>query len=979
MYCTVWDGIDAEIPYEKSEMHRDIRTLHLFRIVVVLFGLALANFNASCDGAHKPTSDKDTPIPTQPPITASGSISGVVWHDLCMNFAQADKPQTGCVAFGDAGGYVGNGILEEGEPRIGSVQVFLGEGSCPAKTISLTRTTADGKFVFSDVTPGVYCVSVDASNHQPGVWTYPEMTSGTGAGLITITLGSGEIKENVNFGWDYLMLPATPTPKPGDAPIPSPSCTDKATFIKDVTIPDGTHLPPEATFDKVWRIENSGSCTWTSDYSLVFVSGYSLGGPDNVPLLGDVPPGSLVDIAVSLEAPKYPGVYKGYWMFLNPDNILFGVGDDARNPFFVKINTGPKPAPEITEWRGDYYDNRRLEGDPVLVRNDEEIDFKWEYEAPADEVPADDFSVRWTREFPFDAGIYRFSLRFDDGARLVVDDQLVIDEWEDGSERTAIVDLWMSKGEHDVEVDFYEHRSYARMNLSIQELTDPSYEGWRGEFWFSRQLTSKWALIRGDEKIDFDWGEGSPTLGIPSNNFSVRWDRWVDFEPGVYRFFAQADDGIRIYVDGGLIINEWHDSSGSKVYTAEVTLTGPHELEIEYYEHGGGAKVSFYWRKESPLNEPPAALDDTFSVDEDVVLKVAAPGVLDNDIDLDLDPLSAVLESGPNYGDVSLNADGSFTYSPYLDFYGMDSFTYRASDGSAVSDTAWVEITVNPIDDKPIAVDDTVETQEDISIEIDVLGNDTGLGDSPINVIIAGVPLEGTVEIDDQSIKYTPNANFNGTDSFSYTVRDVDDDSSTATVSVVVDAVNDPPDALDDVYSVDEDSVLDVGSLGVLDNDDDLEGDVLTAVLESGVTNGSLALQGDGSFTYTPAPEFSGTDSFTYRASDGNETSSVAIVTITINPINDMPGAVNDDVELESVVPVLIDVLGNDDGLGDAPIIVTVTNQPGFGVADVVDNQIQYTPGEGYEGLDSFSYSVTDVNEDSSTATVTVILTSGIH
>jgi VCBS repeat-containing protein len=960
-------------------MHRDLQISHLSRFVVVLLGLAVANFITSCDGPREPTPDESTPILTQPPVVTSGSISGVVWHDLCMNLTQTDKAQPGCIAVGDAGGYVANGIQEEGEPGIGSMQVFLGEGGCPSKTLSLTTTTADGRFVFSDVTPGVYCVSVDVSNHQPGVWTYPEMTSGTGAGLIMITLGSGEIRENVNFGWDYLMLPATPTPEPGDAPIPSPSCTDKASFIKDVTIPDGTHLPPEETFEKVWRIENSGSCTWTSEYSLVFVSGYSLGGPDYVPLLGDVPPGSIVDIAVGLEAPKYSGVYKGYWMLLNPDNILFGIGDDARNPFFVKISTGPKPAPEITAWRGDYYDNRKLEGDPVLVRNDEEINFKWEYETPADDVPADNFSVRWTRELTFDAGIHRFSLRFDDGARLIVDGQLVIDEWEDGSERMVGVDLWMSKGEHDLEVDFYEHSSYARVNLNIQKLTSPSYEGWRGEFWFSRQLTSQWALIRGDEKIDFDWGEGSPTLGIPSNNFSVRWDRWVDFEPGVYRFFAQADDGIRIYVDGGLIINEWHDSSGSKVYSAELTLTGSHELEIEYYEHGGSAKVTFYWRKESPLNEPPGALVDAYNVDEDVVLNVTAPGVLENDIDVDQDPLSAVLESEPNHGDVTLNEDGSFTYSPYLDFYGTDSFTYRASDGSAVSGAASVEITVNPIDDQPVAVEDNVETHEDTPVEIDVLGNDTGLGDTPISVIIADLPLEGTVEVLDHNIKYTPGANFNGTNSFSYAVIDADNDSATATVAVMVDAVNDPPEALDDNYSVDEDSILDVESPGVLDNDSDLEGDILTAVLESGVTGGSLTLNGDGSFTYVPASDFNGTDSFTYKANDGSESSSVAIVTITVNPINDMPAAMTDNVELEGIVPVLIDVLGNDDGLGDAPIIVAVMIQPGFGVAEVVDNQIQYTPGDGFEGLDSFSYSVTDADEDSSTATVTVISAMGVH
>jgi VCBS repeat-containing protein len=867
-----------------------------------------------------------------------------------------------------------NGVREEGEPGIGSVKVLLGEGVCPSRDLAITTTEPDGKFTFLAVAPGVYCVSVDTSDHQPGIWTSPDVTR---VGSLTITLGAGESKNEVYFGWDYLMLPPTATPEPEATPIPTPSCTDKASFIMDVTIPDETYLPPEEDFEKIWRIENIGTCTWTSEYSLVLISGYYLGGPYSAPMLGDVPPGSVVDLSVDLTVPKYPGLYKSYWMLYSPENVLFGVGDDANTPFLVSIKTGPKPTPEITEWRGDYYDNRKLEGDPVLVRNDEEIDFNWKKEAPADEVPADNFSARWTRELAFDAGIYRFRLRFDDGVRLLVDDQLVIDEWEDGSDRVTGVDLLMAKGNHDVEVVFYDRGSYARVSLNILKLTNPSYAGWKGEYWFNPQFGSAWAFIRSDQEIDFDWGGGSPMLGIPGNDFSVRWSRLVDFEPGVYRFFAQADDGIRIYVDGGLIINQWHDSEGSQIYTAELTLTGSHEVGVEYYEHGGNALITFYWTKASPLNEPPSAVNDAYSVDEDGALNTTAPGVLDNDIDLDQDPLTAVLEAGASNGDVTLNEDGSFTYTPNTDFYGTDSFTYRASDGTAVSGVGSVAITVNSVDDLPAAVDDNAATQEDTLVEIAVLGNDTGLGDTPISVTITDPPSEGTAEVLDHTIQYTPGSNFNGTDSFSYTVTDANADSSTATVTVSVSAANDPPEALDNSYSVDEDGELIVVSPGVLGNDSDVEGGSLTAVLENGVGNGSLTLNADGSFTYTPTADFNGADSFTYKANDGSESSSVATVTIDVNPINDTPTAVDDSVTLEEVAPVNIDVLGNDTGLGDAPITIDVTAQPGFGTAVVLDGQIQYSPGEGYEGSDSFTYRVTDANAESSTATVTVTSAGG--
>jgi VCBS repeat-containing protein len=556
-----------------------------------------------------------------------------------------------------------------------------------------------------------------------------------------------------------------------------------------VTFPDGTYIAPEEAFEKVWRIENTGTCPWTTDYHFVFISGYSMGGSAAVPLLGDIPPGSVVDLSIDLKAPSVNGLYKGYWMLRNPQNVLFGVGEEANTPLWAHVNVGPKPTPEITDWLGEYFDNRDLDDDPVLVRNDEVIDFNWRSGSPGEEIPADNFSARWTREVEFEEGIYHFRVRMDDGARLYVDDQLAVDGWEDGTNRVLTVDLAMSEGEHDLRLEYYEHAGEARTSLRWEKPEDPTYAEWKGEYWFTPDLDSEWALVRNDQEINFNWGDESPAAGFPSDDFSVRWMRRLEFEPGKYRFYARSDDGIRVFLDGIRIIDEWHQSGGTEVYTVDRTLAGSYLLRVEYYEHEGSAKVEFWWEKVGSLSDPPAAVDDAYSVNEDGTLQVTAPGVLGNDFDVDGDPLTAVLESGVSNGTLTLNADGSFTYTPDPDFNGTVSFTYRVSDGSSDSNVATVTITVDSIDDEPIALDDSVTLEGDEPVDIEVLANDTGLGDGPVVLTIETLPVYGEVEVVDNHIRYTPNMPLEGTDIFTYTVTDADGDFSTATVTVVSEGV----------------------------------------------------------------------------------------------------------------------------------------------------------------------------------------------
>lgn len=258
------------------------------------------------------------------------------------------------------------------------------------------------------------------------------------------------------------------------------------------------------------------------------------------------------------------------------------------------------------DWRGEYWPNRWLDGRPALVRNDRTVDFNWGLGAPDVSLPADNFSARWSRVVDLEAATYRFHVIVDDGARLWVDDQLLVDEWRDGGEREVTADLSLAQGRHTVLVEYYEHTGYARIRVWWEKIGAATYPDWKGEYWANRELRGSPALTRNDMTIDFYWGAAAPAPGLPADNFSVRWSRRVTFSDGLYRFYAQADDGIRFYVDGALVLDAWRDSGGEEVHMVDLYLSGSHRLTVEYYEHTGIAWVVFGWGRieEQPTPTP---------------------------------------------------------------------------------------------------------------------------------------------------------------------------------------------------------------------------------------------------------------------------------------------------------------------------------------------------------------------------------------
>ncbi|MBN1484598.1 MAG: hypothetical protein JXA37_07740 [Chloroflexia bacterium] len=261
----------------------------------------------------------------------------------------------------------------------------------------------------------------------------------------------------------------------------------------------------------------------------------------------------------------------------------------------------PLSGQEFPDWQGAYYANAMLEGGPVLLRNDKVLDFNWGGSSPdAALLPADDFSVRWTRQAHFDAAAYRFHAVVDGGLFLWVGEQQVLDHWGNGSSRHVIGEISLARGEYPLKVEYFEGGGTAQAQIwwekvQTQYYPDPSFADWKGSYWSNMEMRGSPTLVRNDGSIDFNWGTGAPAPGLPADQFSVRWDRELDFESGLYVFYAQGDNGLRVYLDGALLIDGWY-SNGQEVLAADRVLRGKHQLTVEYYENGGPAQVRFYWQ-----------------------------------------------------------------------------------------------------------------------------------------------------------------------------------------------------------------------------------------------------------------------------------------------------------------------------------------------------------------------------------------------
>ncbi len=279
-------------------------------------------------------------------------------------------------------------------------------------------------------------------------------------------------------------------------------------------------------------------------------------------------------------------------------------------------------------WLGEYFDNIALTGPAYTSRDDEEINFDWAWGPPAGGMPTNSFSVRWTGEFDFDAGSYRFYARVDDGVRVYVDGERIINGWRDGGLRLYTADRALVDGDHEIKVEFYDRIQVARIYFWWEKFSTatptpgptatpgpsptptpgpsptptptstpaPSI-GWFGQYYNNIELQDPPFATDYVPWIGAEWETGSPLPGMRNDYFSIRWTTTAYLEADAYLFCAMSDDGARIWVDGHRVLDEWHPNNGVAYCGEHEVATGDHEVKVEYYEEGGNALIYVWWRE----------------------------------------------------------------------------------------------------------------------------------------------------------------------------------------------------------------------------------------------------------------------------------------------------------------------------------------------------------------------------------------------
>ncbi len=278
---------------------------------------------------------------------------------------------------------------------------------------------------------------------------------------------------------------------------------------------------------------------------------------------------------------------------------------------------GVSRPPAFPQWKGEYFNNMNLAGAPSVVRNDAAINFNWGQGWPDTRISADHFSVRWTRTLFFNAGTFRLTARADDGIRVFVDNVLIIDEWHPATGQPYTADVTLATGNHTLRVEYFEDGGSASAFFTWARITGPTIPTptpggaiptpggsggggvWTACFWTNRNrdVTGQPTFCRFDPWIAFNWGTGSPDALISSDVFSARWTSSQTFQAGTYRFFALVDDGVRLYVDNQLVIDEWFEHNGVTLIGDATLSAGTHAVKVEYFEFGHTAQIYVWWEK----------------------------------------------------------------------------------------------------------------------------------------------------------------------------------------------------------------------------------------------------------------------------------------------------------------------------------------------------------------------------------------------
>ncbi|ELA7017172.1 tandem-95 repeat protein, partial [Vibrio parahaemolyticus] len=414
-------------------------------------------------------------------------------------------------------------------------------------------------------------------------------------------------------------------------------------------------------------------------------------------------------------------------------------------------------------------------------------------------------------------------------------------------------------------------------------------------------------------------------------------------------FSVSGNSNVLVSIENGIAtISPTADWNGSETLT--FTATDPSGESVSQTVNFTVAPVAdIVADKTTVVEDTPTIIkvlgNDTFEGDDKVV--------------------SLDTNNGPANGTVSVNPDGSVTYTPNDNYHGADSFTYIVTSGG-VSESTTVNVDVTPVNDAPVAKDDIATTQEDTAVTIDVLPNDTDIDGDTLRIDSASVPKEqGTVEVVNGKLVFTPAENFNGDAEITYTVTDgaLTDQ---ATVKVTVNAVNDTPVVESNIadQALAEDFTPYTIDLNTAFSDvDNVDGELTFSV--SGNSNIQVAIV-NGIATITPTADWNGSETLTFTATDPSGESISQTVNFTVAPVADI---VADKATVVEDTPTIIKVLGNDTFEGDGKVVSLDTNNgPANGTVSVnPDGSVTYTPNDNYVGKDTFTYVVTSGGVSEST------------
>ena len=421
---------------------------------------------------------------------------------------------------------------------------------------------------------------------------------------------------------------------------------------------------------------------------------------------------------------------------------------------------------------------------------------------------------------------------------------------------------------------------------------------------------------------------------------------------------GNASNGIQILPDAtqclDASIDDVNNSALKVCLENNVTNYSGHEVnETEAREH----------IEQTIEQNRPTATDSNATTNEDTAKNITLSGS-----DLQGDTLSFIITQQPSHGALDKNeTSGAIIYTPNLNFNGSDSFKFKASDGTFESDEATVNITVNPTNDAPAATDDTASVNEDSNVLIDVLSNDSDEENNTLTISTVSNPSNGTAVVESGKIRYTPNANYNGNDSFGYTISDGNGGTAAATVNVTITPVNDTPTATEQNITTDEDINKSITLTG-----NDIDGDNLNYTVTQQPTHGTLSGTAPN-IIYTPDLNFNGSDNFKFKVNDGTLDSAVATVNITVNPVNDAPSANEQNITTAEDNNKSITLTGSD--IDSATLNYSVVQQPTHGVLSGTAPNLTYIPNRNFNGNDSFTFKVNDGSLDSAEANISITIT----